>query len=145
MTRVCSTCSNVFGLIAAKAGLSHGICPACYPAVRVSFGLEPKAYPYPEQSERKAGGAASLDAPPCQVATSVAPRHPIFREPHELTEGSKALSGATTEPRAESHPVFLSDYSYPDTERGADGAPSTSKKGGDPASPPAPLSALEAA
>lgn len=142
MTRVCASCLHVYGLIAAKAGLSHGACPSCYPALLASYGLAPKPYPYPEQSERKAGGAASLDAP-CQVATSVAPPASphMTREPHELTEGSKALSGATTEPRAKSHPVFLSDY--PDAERGADGA-DTSAGGGGPDSPPAPLSVLEA-
>lgn len=46
MTRVCSSCGHVYGLIRGKAGLSHGICPACYPSERRAFGMGPAPYPY---------------------------------------------------------------------------------------------------
>lgn len=75
MLRACSYCNHVYGLIAEKAGVSDGICPACYPAIRASFGFEPKPYPYPDVVEGRADGADTSEvggdsaSPPAPLST----------------------------------------------------------------------------
>ena len=60
--------------------------------------------------ERRTGGAAPSGAPAKSVHQGgLSLQH--VREPHELTEGSKEPTGATTEPRPQSHPVLLSSTS----------------------------------
>jgi len=60
------------------------------------------------QVEEGRAGGATPSGVPAKSAHQGGGRCSSHREPHELTEGCKEPSGATTEPRPQSHPVLLS-------------------------------------